>query len=271
MKPDETSNLEDHDHESSWSFTGSKIDIDGLLTEAAAELGPPAQWDLSDDSKPVVLTDWTKDGRWHDMRRLGSRSPGGPLQLPTFDIAPPLRAGRTRPLIRDSDPLRAVEFENVAWLSDVGGMTLKAIARQRTQTDGDRQRVDARRDRDYGRARLRELGVLPWAAFDEVDLPERWWREPPFWERFVLWWRQTSAIKSLIGSPAEEALSALMVIPVIVSLLKRALEAPVADAPRREARTLVVLALENAKRLEERLRQAARSESGTSRSATEEL
>ena len=139
------------------------------------------------------------------------------------------------------------------------GLSDHAIARQRSGTDDDKQRVDARRDRNYGRDRLREVGVLPWIAFDD-DLPEQWWSTQRFWETFLTWFRQTAARDGPIGSVEHECRAALAVLHGVDHLLTSALQTPGKDRPKGTVRTSVALALENVRNARDRLQRLAAHE-----------
>jgi len=92
-----------------------------------------------------------------------------------------------RPRLQDTAPTRV---EYVAWLVDCTGCTQGQAARA-MYPDRDLEAAKRKcvRDRDAGRLRKHEQGVLPWFAWPDGKVPAEWWRQPEFAKAVDRWQR----------------------------------------------------------------------------------
>jgi len=143
------------------------------------------------DANPIH-GQWANIGWRHPAVRMVCQDLHGPLKLPTLtdgDVGK-----RTKPTTGDRDP----ELTEVcAWLADIIGETTARIARW-LNTNEHGEPADAAHDNTHdgytvyqrtyrrgeraihaGQRRLRERGVLPWAAFSG-NVPADWWTTPEF-------------------------------------------------------------------------------------------
>jgi hypothetical protein len=121
----------------------------------------------------------------------------GPTFLPELTAPAPPAPGYGRLRLEESDPTR-VEF--VARAIDFLRLSRYEVARRvNAHSEGRPERSateQTKRDHLAGQRRLRERGVLPWAAF-EGPVPAGWWRDERFIAAIELWRRE--AVTS--GSP----------------------------------------------------------------------
>jgi hypothetical protein len=228
-----------------------------IFTELGETLGSPRNWALDDDGRPSQLVELTTSaGPWYDMRRLGSAGALGPLQMPYFDLGPPLRSGKTKLPLRDVDPARAEEVQQIAWEIDLWGRSLGAIARERDAATRpghgvglDQQRTKLKREREQGRQSLRELGVLPWIAWENGQVAKNWWAQPAFWSDWHRWSEESESSRLRSADVAQELQECLAHAGTVLDLVDRSMRSGKLDRPKGEAWIDVALAREHARRL----------------------
>jgi hypothetical protein len=126
-----------------------------------------------------------RGANWYELPTLVI---GGPDRMPQLepDATPAADGIRPagRPKLEDREPERV---EAAAMLRDLHGWSLHQIA---AATHPERGHEYGRRDAERGHARLRRLGVLPWAIF-EGEPPANWLYSAEFAAAVREWRRET--------------------------------------------------------------------------------
>lgn len=111
----------------------------------------------------------------------------GPSRFPQLPGSADTHHGYGRPPVAVSDPARLVFVTRGV---DILGHSRNAMAREIHSHAGDLDQAAckaARRDLASGRRHLARSGVLPWCAWRDGQLPERWWHDEAFKTAIAVW------------------------------------------------------------------------------------